>query len=77
MSLPKRLFASYLILVIFKVILLSFTIYIDNIKLINVWNKGPTKTWNDAKKNNIIKQIGSIDFSHGKGLSWGNYVFDI
>ena len=50
---------------------------IDNIKLMNVWNKGPTKAWNDAKKNNIIKQIGSIDFSHGRGLSWGNYVFNI
>ena len=50
---------------------------IDNIKLMNVWNKGHTKAWNDAKKNNIIKQIGSIDFSNGRGLSWGNYIFNI
>ena len=32
----------------------------------NVWNEGPTKAWNETKEKNIIKQIGSLDFSHGK-----------
>ena len=48
---------------------------IDDINLMNVWNVGPTKAWNKTKESNIIKQIGSLDFSHGKGLSWGNYLF--
>lgn len=28
--------------------------------------KVPQKAWNETKENNIIKQIGSLDFSHGK-----------
>ena len=32
----------------------------------NVWNVGPTKACNETKESNIIKQIGSIDFSHGR-----------
>lgn len=46
---------------------------IDDIKLMNVWNYGPTKAWNEAKEKNIVKQICSLDFSHGRGLSLGNY----
>jgi len=56
-----------------SIIILDDTI--DNNKLMNYWNIGPTKAWNYAKEQNIIKQIGSLDFSHGKGLSWGNYLF--
>lgn len=39
------------------------------------WNVGPNHAWKEAKDSNIIKEIGSIDFSPGRGQSWGYYNF--
>lgn len=45
----------------------------NNNKWINRWNIGPNRAWKEAKETNIIKEIGSIDFSKTHGLSWGYY----
>ena len=45
----------------------------NNHNWINHWNIGPNKAWQEANKNNIITELGSIDFSPTHGLSWGNY----
>lgn len=47
----------------------------NNNNWIKNWNKGPNRAWKEAKKNNIIKEIGSLDFSNGRGQSWGYYNF--
>ena len=44
-----------------------------NTNWIREWNIGPSHAWKEAKDWNIIKQIGSIDFSMGRGQSWGYY----
>lgn len=46
---------------------------VNNNKWINSWNIGPNRAWKEAKEMNIIKEIGSIDFSNTYGLSWGYY----
>ncbi len=38
------------------------------------YNHGPTIAWEEAKKMNIIKEIGSIDYLPGRGNSWGYYI---
>ena len=42
------------------------------------WEKdytiGPTKSWNEGIQNNIITNIENIDFSNGRGMSWGKYI---
>tara|TARA_B100000963_G_scaffold353777_1_gene369076 strand:- start:220 stop:816 length:597 start_codon:yes stop_codon:yes gene_type:complete len=48
---------------------------INNENLIKHWNKGPNRAWKEAKNLNIINEIGSIDFSPGRGQSWGYYNF--
>lgn len=49
--------------------------YVSKPEWVLKWNKGPNKAWNNAKKNNIIKELGSKDYSEGRGQSWGNYLF--
>ena len=42
-------------------------------KLCVGWNNGPNKVWSDAKKYNIIFEIGSEDYKLGRGCSWGRF----
>ena len=42
--------------------------------LIKNWNVGPNKAWLEAKEWNIIYELGSTDFSLGRGQSWGKYI---
>jgi len=37
------------------------------------WNLGPNRAWKEAKEWNIIKELGSVDYSPGRGQSWGYY----
>jgi len=37
------------------------------------WNLGPNRAWKEAKEWNIIKELGSVDYSSGRGQSWGYY----
>jgi len=37
------------------------------------WNIGPNNAWKEAKEWNIVKEIGTDDFSLGRGHSWGYY----
>lgn len=39
------------------------------------WNVGPTRTWQEGIKSNLIIQIGYSDFIQGRGMSWGKYHF--
>jgi predicted O-methyltransferase YrrM len=45
----------------------------DNNKLAN-WNIGPNKAWNEAK-GSLVKDFSSVDYEHGRGMSWGKYLF--
>ena len=38
------------------------------------WNVGPNKAWKEAKSENLIKEMGTLDIGIGKGQSWGYYV---
>ena len=38
------------------------------------WNKGPNKAWDEAKTSKIVKELGSVDYSAGRGQSWGVYL---
>ena len=40
---------------------------------IQFWNVGPNRSWKEAKEDNIIKETGSVDYSSGRGQSWGYY----
>tara|TARA_A100001015_G_C14913054_1_gene681261 strand:- start:360 stop:953 length:594 start_codon:yes stop_codon:yes gene_type:complete len=46
---------------------------INNENWIARWNIGPNRAWKEAKNWNIINEIGSTDFSRGRGQSWGYY----
>lgn len=47
----------------------------NNNKWIMNWNNGPNRAWEDVKKMNFVKEVGSIDYSPGRGQSWGYYNF--
>ena len=46
----------------------------NNNNWIKPFNIGPNIVWKEAKDCNIINEIGSIDFSPGRGQSWGYYI---
>lgn len=48
---------------------------INNENWIANYNIGPNRAWKEAKNSNIINEIGTIDFSPGRGQSWGYYNF--
>jgi predicted O-methyltransferase YrrM len=35
---------------------------------------GPTRTWFELTQNKLIEEIGHIDFSESRGMSWGKYL---
>ena len=38
------------------------------------WNVGPTRAWLECLKGRSIEQVGSADYTPGRGMSWGRYV---
>jgi predicted O-methyltransferase YrrM len=38
------------------------------------WTRGPTKTWIEHLNNGTITEINRVDYSKGRGMSWGKYV---
>jgi len=39
------------------------------------WVRGPTFVWKELCKNGFIKELGTKEYAHGRGMSWGKYVF--
>ena len=54
-----------------SIVIMDDTIINDN--WLRNWNLGPNRAWKEAKEWNIIKELGSIDYSPGRGQSWGYY----
>lgn len=46
----------------------------------NGWDKwytiDPTRVWKDNLLKNVITEINHIDYSIGRGMSWGRYIFN-
>jgi len=38
------------------------------------WTIGPTQAWVEAINKGIILQIGSKEYSSGRGICWGKYL---
>lgn len=38
-----------------------------------VWNEGPTTVWTESLAKNEIVEINRVDYSFGRGMSWGKY----
>lgn len=54
-----------------SIVIMDDTIINDN--WLRNWNLGPNRAWKEAKEWNIIKELGSVDYSPGRGQSWGYY----
>jgi len=54
-----------------SIVIMDDTIINDN--WLRHWNLGPNRAWKEAKEWNIIKELGSVDYSPGRGQSWGYY----
>lgn len=39
------------------------------------WNIGPTRTWTEHLQQSKIIELKRIDYSDGRGMSWGKYIF--
>jgi predicted O-methyltransferase YrrM len=39
------------------------------------WTIGPTRTWTEHLQENKIIELNRKDYSHGRGMSWGKYIF--
>jgi len=39
------------------------------------WNIAPTNAWNDAIAEGILVETSHIDYTIGRGMAWGKYVF--
>ena len=39
------------------------------------WNIGPTLTWMQHLEQNKITELNRVEYAHGKGMSWGKYIF--
>lgn len=37
------------------------------------YNRGPNRAWKEAIESGLIRQLGSVDISHGRGMTWGHY----
>ena len=53
----------------FTIVIMDDTMYNSN--WVYEWNKGPTKAWEEA---NFIKSLNKIDYTYGRGMSWGKYI---
>lgn len=54
-------------------------VILDDTVFTKGWEKhytiGPTMTWNEHVRDNKILTLNSKDYSSGRGMSWGKYVF--
>jgi predicted O-methyltransferase YrrM len=39
------------------------------------WTIGPTRTWTEHLKENKVVELNRREYSSGRGMSWGKYVF--
>ena len=39
------------------------------------WCVGPTTVWKEYRENGTLIELGSQDYSPGRGMSWGRYAF--
>jgi predicted O-methyltransferase YrrM len=55
-------------------------VILDDTIFNNEWSKGhtvgPTRTWIEHLEQNKIIELGRKEYSIGRGMSWGKYVFD-
>jgi predicted O-methyltransferase YrrM len=56
------------------IVIMDDTIYRKD--WIQNWTIGPTKAWLDGIQQNIITEISREEYSKGRGVSWGNYVYN-
>jgi len=54
------------------IVIMDDTIYSDNLK--SDYNIGPAEVWLEAINNNIMKDVSTVEFCKGRGMSWGKYV---
>ena len=47
---------------------------INNNEWLYKYNNGPNRAWKELRGMNIINEIGSEDYSPGRGQSWGHYL---
>lgn len=38
------------------------------------WNIGPNIAWMEGQKEGFVEPLGAVNFSYGRGHSWGRYV---
>ena len=38
------------------------------------WNIGPNIAWMEGQQEGFVEPLGAVNFSHGRGHSWGRYV---
>ena len=53
------------------IVIMDDTMY--NRQWVHEWNKGPTKAWVEGIQKGIIIELNRIDYSPGRGMSWGKY----
>jgi predicted O-methyltransferase YrrM len=39
------------------------------------WSEGPTRAWKEAVASGEVIELGHDEYSAGRGMSWGKYVF--
>jgi predicted O-methyltransferase YrrM len=57
-------------------ILIMDDIIQHNANLVTGWTEGPTKAWNLCKKNNYIVEIAEFEWTQGRGMTVGKYIFN-
>lgn len=57
-----------------SIVIIDDTAFLDEWRMI--WNVGPTIIWYECLDKQIIKEINRKDYCLGRGMSWGNYIFN-
>jgi predicted O-methyltransferase YrrM len=57
----------------YTIVMLDDTIFIDGWE--KEWTMGPTRAWTEKTHNNKIRELARRNYSVGRGMSWGKYVF--
>lgn len=55
------------------IVILDDTIYKKD--WVTEWTIGPTRIWTEYLQENKIVELNRKDYCHGRGMSWGKYVF--
>jgi predicted O-methyltransferase YrrM len=55
------------------IVIMDDTIYTNGWE--REWTHGPTKTWLEHLNNGTIIEMNRVDYSPGRGMTWGKYVF--